>query len=149
MPFDPKVHVGVSAMLTRRHCEDCAIEVLMLKRAATNPHGGGTWALPGGWLDFGDTPAEAAARELAEELNVKVNPKRPGKTLVVTNTYEDAGMHVVCVNIEFSTYDDREIDNMEPEKCDGYEWVPIHQVKDRRLFPATRLIAKKKGWLRA
>lgn len=147
MPFDPRVHVGVCAMLTRRHCEDCAVEVLVMRRADENPHGGGSWALPGGWLDYGESVAEAAARELAEELNVKVNPKRPGKMTVVFNMYEEQDMHVVCVNVEFASYDDREIENMEPEKCDGFMWMPIHHLKRYQLFPATQAIAKKKGWL--
>jgi ADP-ribose pyrophosphatase YjhB (NUDIX family) len=36
----------------------------------------GKWALPGGYVDVGDTPAEAAAREAAEEAGVEARVVR-------------------------------------------------------------------------
>jgi ADP-ribose pyrophosphatase YjhB (NUDIX family) len=36
----------------------------------------GKWALPGGYIDVGDTPAEAAAREAAEEAGVEARVVR-------------------------------------------------------------------------
>jgi 8-oxo-dGTP diphosphatase len=33
----------------------------------------GAWALPGGWVDSGETPLEAAVRELAEEARITVD----------------------------------------------------------------------------
>ena len=43
------------------------VDILLIQRADT-----GEWALPGGKLDPGETPAEAASRELAEEAGVEV-----------------------------------------------------------------------------
>ncbi len=40
----------------------------------------GRWSLPGGWADVGDTPGEAAAREVLEETGYTV---RPAKLLAV------------------------------------------------------------------
>ena len=36
----------------------------------------GRWSLPGGWADVGDTPGEAAAREVLEETGYVVRPAR-------------------------------------------------------------------------
>lgn len=36
----------------------------------------GKWALPGGWMDVGDTPAEAAVRETFEESGFNVEVKK-------------------------------------------------------------------------
>lgn len=57
-------------------CTDVAVldetEVLLIKR--TNPPHAGRWALPGGVIEVGEPPAEAAARELGEETDIHVTP---------------------------------------------------------------------------
>ena len=59
---DPKVAVGVAVFRD---------DQLLLVRRTMNP-GRGRWALPGGFLDAGEDPREAAAREAAEEAGVEV-----------------------------------------------------------------------------
>ncbi|HXQ17848.1 MAG TPA: CoA pyrophosphatase [Caulobacteraceae bacterium] len=48
---------------------------LLTRRAAKLRAHAGQWALPGGRCDPGETPAQAAARELAEELGVQLPPE--------------------------------------------------------------------------
>ncbi len=48
---------------------------LITRRASTLRNHGGQWALPGGRLDPGETPEEAARRELSEELGVECGPE--------------------------------------------------------------------------
>ena len=48
---------------------DAAGRVLILRRAA-NSTAGGSWCLPGGKMDYGDTVEQAAVRELQEETNL-------------------------------------------------------------------------------
>jgi mutator protein MutT len=61
---DPKVAVGVFV-------ERCG-EVLLVRRAVEPEYG--RWSLPGGYLDAGEDPIQAAERECREEtgLNVQV-----------------------------------------------------------------------------
>ena len=47
-------------------------EVLMTRRSATASFAPGAFVFPGGVIDAGETPVEAAVRETAEELNVRV-----------------------------------------------------------------------------
>ena len=51
-----------------------AASVLLTKRPRTLRRHGGQYALPGGRLDAGETPIQAALRELAEELGVTLVP---------------------------------------------------------------------------
>lgn len=58
--------------------------LLMTRRAARLRSHGGQWALPGGRCDEGETPAEAALRELHEELGL--DPE-PGEVLGLLDEY--------------------------------------------------------------
>ena len=59
---DPKVAVGVAVFHDDR---------LLLVRRVMDP-GRGKWSLPGGYLDLGEQPRVAAAREALEEAGVVV-----------------------------------------------------------------------------
>jgi 8-oxo-dGTP diphosphatase len=60
---DPKIAVGVAVFRD---------DALLLVRRVMEP-GQGRWALPGGWVDAGQDPREAAAREALEEAGVVVD----------------------------------------------------------------------------
>jgi 8-oxo-dGTP diphosphatase len=60
---DPKVAVGVAVFHEDR---------LLLVRRVMDP-GRGRWSLPGGYLDLGEQPRIAAAREAREEAGVEVS----------------------------------------------------------------------------
>jgi len=60
---DPKVAVGVAVFRD---------DALLLVRRVMEP-GRGRWALPGGFVDAGEDPRVAAAREAAEEAGVTVD----------------------------------------------------------------------------
>jgi 8-oxo-dGTP diphosphatase len=57
--------------------------VLLVQRA--NPPFAGAWALPGGFVDEGETVAEAAPRELEEETGLRVGQ------LELLGVYDTAG----------------------------------------------------------
>lgn len=76
---DPKVAVGVAVFRDDR---------LLLVRRVMEP-GRGRWALPGGFVDAGHDPREAAAREALEEAGVTVEV---GEIVeVFLNSSEDGG----------------------------------------------------------
>jgi 8-oxo-dGTP diphosphatase len=76
---DPKLAVGVAVFRDDR---------LLLVRRTMQP-GRGLWSLPGGYLDVGEDPREAAAREAEEEASVRV---RVGDVLdVFANPPEEGG----------------------------------------------------------
>lgn len=80
---EPKVAVGVAVFRDDR---------LLLVRRVMEP-GRGRWTVPGGYLDVGEDPRAAAAREVAEEaavvvevgdvLEVFANPPEEGGTIFV------------------------------------------------------------------
>ncbi|CAN5321954.1 CoA pyrophosphatase [soil metagenome] len=50
------------------------LSVIITRRLPSLRSHGGQWALPGGRLDHGETPREAAAREMEEEVGIRVEP---------------------------------------------------------------------------
>jgi 8-oxo-dGTP diphosphatase len=76
---DPKVGVGVAVFRD---------DALLLVRRVMEP-GRGRWALPGGYVDAGEDPRAAAARETLEEAAVQVSV---GDVIeVFANPPEDGG----------------------------------------------------------
>ena len=62
-PATPKVDVRAAVFREGR--------ILLVKEP-----GEGSWSLPGGWADVGESPSEAAARETLEESGYRVRPVR-------------------------------------------------------------------------
>jgi len=74
----------------------CGDTVLLIQRG--NPPWKGTWALPGGFVDYGEDPEVAVLRELKEEtgldgdivklIDVKGDPNRDPRKHIVSIVYE-------------------------------------------------------------
>ena len=53
----------------------CGNKALLVRRALNGGPGSGTWALPGGFVDFGELVEQAAVREAKEEVGIDVIPQ--------------------------------------------------------------------------
>lgn len=116
MAADPGVHVGVAGMIF-----DKQGRLAMLQRGPEATHGAGKWAVPGGWVDFGEQPLDAVVREAEEEVGLTC--REPIFTAYVTNTYPDQGLHVVCLFFHLLVAHGV-LHNMEPDKHSEVMWVP-------------------------
>ncbi len=71
-PGEGLKHAAVALTITSNSAGDGAI--LLTRRAAKLNAHAGQWALPGGRLDKGETPIDAALREMREEIGLDVAP---------------------------------------------------------------------------
>ena len=73
-PADALKHAAVAITLTSVEDGSGETALILTGRVAGLRSHGGQWALPGGRIDAGETPAQGALRELAEEIGLKLTP---------------------------------------------------------------------------
>lgn len=160
---DRQVRVGVGAFVLASRDEPSGNpRFLMSKRLGS--HGAGTYALPGGHQDYGESPEQCAAREVWEETGLTVSSSSV-RFLTMTNDYmPEEGRHyvtlfVVCVRED----ENAEPAIMEPDKSEGWEWVSWNdlvtlvkkqvegsgEVERRPFLPLLNLIAQRPGMVPA
>lgn len=106
----PSPQVGV-AVFIRRHGQ-----ILLGKRLGS--HGAGTWATPGGHLEFGESLECCARREVHEETGLELTNLTRGPYTETVFTVEKK--HYITI---FMLADcDGEPKRMEPDKCEGWAW---------------------------
>jgi 8-oxo-dGTP diphosphatase len=104
-----RVGVGVLIFRGRRL-------LLGLRRGS---HGAGTWAPPGGHLEFGETPEACARREALEETGLTLGTLARGPYTV--DAFPEAGRHYVTLFV-IAESADGEARAMEPERTAAWEW---------------------------
>lgn len=103
---------------------------LLLVRRGHGP-AAGTWAVPGGRVQAGETLAEAVTRELREETGIEgVCGPLVGVNEVLP---EDGSEHLVVLGFEVAI-----LESTEPAAADDAaeaRWVDLGDVADHRLSP--------------
>ncbi|MGQ0534625.1 MAG: NUDIX hydrolase [Methanobacteriota archaeon] len=91
----------------------------------------GRWGLPGGYVDYGESPEDAAVRETLEEVGVRIRLER---LLIVHNGYvREKGLHFVTHVYEAS--------------AESEAFVPkSDEIEDVRWFPLDECLSMMGSW---
>lgn len=82
-------------------------------------HAAGTWSIPGGHLEYGETPEVTAAREVFEETGMQI---RNIRFLAITNDFmSDEHKHYVTIWME-AEWQSGEPIVKEPDKWNNHQW---------------------------
>jgi 8-oxo-dGTP diphosphatase len=116
-----QVRVGVGAFVVSSASKQTPNNPTFLIGKRLGSHGAGTFALPGGHLEFGESPEECAAREILEETGLRVKNVRfvtATNDVMKKDNKHYITMFMVCERVD----EDDEARVMEPDKCEGWEW---------------------------
>lgn len=122
-----QVGVGVATLVLQDR------KLLMIERQGA--HGAGKWSVPGGWMEKGETPFDAAVRECREETGVHVEPVA---VVGVTNDIfdYDTEIHSVCffVYCSLDAGMHQVATRAEPDKVRQVAWLTRRETFRLPLF---------------
>lgn len=114
-------------------------KILLQKRVGA--HGAGTWSLPGGHLEYGESPEQAAMREAKEELNVDVkNPRVIGLT---NDINAGEGKHYITIFVE-ADYAGGEPKINEPDRTSEIMWSAPGELPQPLFVPLKNFVENRR-----
>jgi 8-oxo-dGTP diphosphatase len=132
-----QVRVGTGIIVVREMqvpgCENLYGGRMLVGRRKGS-HAAGLVSFPGGHLDFGETWEECGEREKNEEcgekMKIKFRRTVDGRLdwFVTNDVMPQYDKHYITIFM-VADWIEGEPENMEPEKCDGWEWITFSELK--------------------
>ena len=130
-----KVGAGFGVMILREG------KVLLGKRnddaekASSALRGEGTWTMPGGKLEFGESFESGAKRETLEETGIKLKSVK----VLCLNNNKNEHAHFVTIGL-FSDDFNGEPKVMEPDEITEWKWFTLTTLPEKMYFPSAKII---------
>jgi 8-oxo-dGTP diphosphatase len=109
------------------------------KKADSELNGMGTWTMPGGKMDFGETFEETARREVKEEAGIDLKKLE----VICVNNERIGGAHFITIGM-YSENFDGEAQIMEPDEIVEWQWFSLNELPSPLYFPSKKIIENYK-----
>ena len=104
-------------------------------------HGTGTWAPPGGHLEFGETPEQCASREASEETGLVLIPSDFQIIGLTNDIFVDKHYITIHCYSKLNFLPKPEV--KEPQKCSQWQWFNLNCLPDNLFLPAKNFLRQK------
>lgn len=107
------------------------------EKADSEMHGEGTWTVPGGKFDVGDSLVGGPCREVKEETGIEVDPS----SLEIVSVSSDRVPDAYFITIGFlATRFTGEPRVVEPDEITEWRWFPLDNLPSPMFSPTARVI---------
>ncbi|MDD5696419.1 MAG: NUDIX domain-containing protein [Candidatus Pacebacteria bacterium] len=130
-----KVGAGFGVMLVKNN------KVLLGKRhsdpdkADSELHGEGSWTMPGGKFEFGESFEQGARREVLEETGLRLNEAK----IICVNNDKNEYAHFITIGF-FSENFSGEPGVMEPDEIVEWRWFDLDNLPAPLYFPSAEIL---------
>lgn len=114
-------------LLGRRHSDP--------EKASSELNGEGTWTMPGGKLEFGESFEDGARREVTEETGIKLENLK----VICVNNDKIESAHFVTIGL-FSDKFSGEAKVMEPDEIVKWQWFSLDNLPTPLYFPSVHVL---------
>ena len=128
--MEKQVQVGIAVIIRKEG------KVLLGERKGA--HGEGTWAFPGGHLEFGETILECSSREVREECGVEIDGLQFGS--FTEDVFGEEKHYITMFMI--ADYLSGEPQILEPNKCSDWQWFNWESLPENVFLPIKHLQKK-------
>jgi 8-oxo-dGTP diphosphatase len=141
-PEKKKIGVGFGVMMVRdgkvlfgrRHSDPA--------KADSELHGEGSWTMPGGKLEFGESFEEGARREVKEETGMDLGSAE----VICVNNDKVSDAHFVTIGL-FSEDFAGDPKVMEPDEIVEWQWFGLDAPPSPLFFPSAEILNNRKKGL--
>lgn len=137
MKEQKKVGVGFGILLLHENKILLGLRHTDPEKADSELHGEGTWTMPGGKLEFGETFEEGAQREMLEETGIHIKTEDLEVISLSNDMVPDT--HFVTIGMVCKTFQG-EPKVMEPDEITEWQWFDLNNLPKNMFSPSARFM---------